>query len=100
MNRMPRFLLPAIFLGAALVAFPFFFLRTALFLLIVGGALRFIRRRASGGSGWGGWQNRRMKFTDRIRSMSDAEYAEFTQKKQPQTIHVQQFGGNGESFTL
>ena len=84
MNRMPRFVVPAILFGAALVAFPFFFLRVALFALIVGAAFRFIRRRAMGGGpgGWGNWQNRRVEFADRIRRMSDDEYAAFTEPRQ------------------
>jgi len=109
MNRMPRFLLPAIAFGAALIAFPFFFLKLALFGLFVGGVLRFIGRRALGGGSdsqsaatWGSpWQARRMEFTDRIRTMSDAEYAAYTQKNQPQrTIHLKPFGDNSEDFVL
>ena len=102
MNRMPRFILPAIVFGAALVAFPFFFLRLALFALIVGAAFRFIRRRAfGGGAGWGGWQSRRMEFTDRIRRMSDEEYAAFNQQNQPvRTIQVEPLGRHREDFVL
>lgn len=105
MNRMPRFLVPAILFGAALVAFPFFFLRMALFLLIVAGVFRFIRRRAFGsGAGWGGWnkwQSRRLEFTDRIRHMSDEEYAAFNQQHQPQRpIQIESFGSHSEDFVL
>ncbi|MEZ0540123.1 hypothetical protein [Fibrella arboris] len=104
---MPRFIIPAIVLGAALVAFPFFFLRLALFALIIGGALRFIRRRAVGvGSGyqgrWGSpWQSRRLEFTDRIRTMSDAEYADFVQQNKPQRpIPIESFDRHSENFVL
>ncbi len=102
---MPRFIIPAIVFGAALVAFPFFFLRLALFALIVGAAFRFIRRRAFGGeSGWSGrssWQTRRMEFTDRIRHMSDEEYAAFNQKNQPlRTIQIEPLGRHREDFVL
>lgn len=106
MNRMPRFILPAIVFGAALVAFPFFFLRLALFALIVGGAFRFIRRRALGGGAgysnrWGGWQSRRMEFTDRIRRMSDDEYAAFNQQGQlPRPAQTESFGRHHEDFVL
>ena len=99
---MPRFLVPAIVFGAALVAFPFFFLRMALFLLIVGGLFRFIRRRAFGGStGWGNWQTHRLEFTNRIRHMSDDEYAAFSQDRQlKRTIQVESFDQNREDFVL
>lgn len=106
MNRMPRFVLPAIVLGAALVAFPFFFLRLALFALIVGGAVRFIRRRALGGGNfsgrWGGWQTRRMEFADRIRRMSDDEYAAFNQQQTQwqRPIETESFGRHREDFML
>jgi hypothetical protein len=107
MNRMPRFIVPAIVFGAALVAFPFFFLRLALFALIVGGALRFIRRRAFGGGAgyqgkWGNpWQTRRMEFTDRIRTMSDTEYADFVQQNKPQRpIPIESFDRRSEDFVL
>ena len=105
MNRMPGFILPAIILGAALVAFPFFFLRLALVALIVGAAFRFIRRQAfGGGAGWGGrnhWQSRRVEFTDRIRRMSDEEYAAFNQKEQPlRTIQIEPLGRHREDFVL
>lgn len=102
MNRMPRFIVPAILFGAALIAFPFFFLRMALFVLIVAGVFRFIRRRGlGGGNGWGRWQARRMEFTDRIRHMSDEEYKAFTQKNQPQrTIQIESAGYHHENFVL
>lgn len=107
MNRMPRFLLPAIVFGAALVAFPFFFLKLALFALIVGGAFRFFRRRMWGGgysNEWGGtnrWQSRRNDFFDRIRSMSDEEYAAFKQPRSTgDSAQSEPVGRYRESFTL
>ena len=79
---MPRFILPAVLFGVALVVFFHFFVKLALFVLIVGGAARFIRSRLFGGStGRGGWQNHRLAFTDKIRQMSDDEYAAFRQPR-------------------
>lgn len=105
MNRMPRFLLPAVLFGVALVVFFHIFVKLALFVLIVGGAARFIKSRLFGGpAGWGGrgnWQNRRLEFTDRIRKMSDDEYAAFSQprwlNKPDQT---ESFGRHSEHFVL
>lgn len=114
MNRMPRFVLPAIVFGAALVAFPFFFLRLALFALVVGLAFRFVRRWTYGGGNgmtfpnrWNRWQSRRMDFADRIRHMSDDEYAAFSQQQQPQLPATDQrdsfgrgWGGSRDGFVL
>lgn len=110
MNRMPRFLLPAVVFGAALVAFPFFFLKLALFALIVGGAFRFFRRRMwgyhsqDGSNRWGGpshWQSRRNDFFDRIRSMSDDEYTAFKQPRSAsQSAQTEPVSRYREDFTL
>jgi hypothetical protein len=105
MNRMPRFILPAVLFGVALVVFFHFFVKLALFVLIVGGAARLIRSRFGGSTGWvgrGGWQNRRMEFTDKIRKMSDDEYAAF---KQPRWLNKgnqtdEPFGRHSEHFVL
>ncbi|MBO0930057.1 hypothetical protein [Fibrella aquatilis] len=106
MNRMPRFMLPAVLFGVALVVFFHFFVKLALFALIVGGAVRFIRSRMFGGStgsmGRDGWQNRRLEFTDKIRNMSDEEYAAF---KQPRWLNNrnqtdESFGRHSEHFVL
>ena len=101
MNRMPRFVLPAVLFGVALVVFFHVFVKLALFVLIVGGAAHFIRSRVFGN--WGGWQHRRLEFTDKIRSMSDEEYAAF---KQPRWMNkgngqtIDSFGRNSEHFVL
>ncbi|MEZ0485552.1 hypothetical protein [Fibrella aquatica] len=102
---MPRFLLPAVLFGAVLVAFPFFLLKLALFALFIGGAMRFMRRRVFGGESgttWSSpWQSRRMEFTDRIRTMSDAEYADFVQRNKPQRpIPIESFDRPSEGFVL
>ena len=100
-------MLPAVLFGVALVVFFHLFVKLALFVLIVGGAARFIRSRMFGGSnGWvgrGGWQNRRLEFTDKIRHMSDEEYAAF---KQPRWLNKgndqtdESFGRYSENFVL
>ena len=110
MNRMPRFILPAVLFGAALVIFFHVFVKIALFILIVGGAARFIKSRFVGGAyghqnRWmspGKWQARRAEFTDRIRTMSDEEYAAF---KQPRWLNKgnqpdESFGRHSENFVL
>ena len=96
-------MLPAVLFGVALVVFFHLFVKLALFVLIIGGAARFIKSRMFGGSnGWVGWQNRRLEFTDKIRHMSDEEYAAF---KQPRWLNKgnqteDSFSRHSEHFVL
>lgn len=57
--------------GLALFWAPFFILKVFLFLLIFGFFFRIFRGRGNGPRGWA--------FADRIRGMSDEEYANFKQ---------------------
>lgn len=67
-----------ILLGAAAFYMPFFLLRTLLFIFIIGTLLRiFAKRRFSKRFGGGGFQ---LAITNKIRTMSDEEYAGFIQK--------------------
>lgn len=67
-------------IGTALFFIPFFVLRVAVFILIVGLIFRlFAGRRRH----WNrNFMDRRMAFTDRIRNMSDEEYNQFKQSAQ------------------
>lgn len=64
--------------GAALFFLPFFFLRGILFFLFIGLIIRFAigRRFRRGGFGGRGFTP---MFADKIRSMNDEEYNQFTQ---------------------
>lgn len=66
-----------ILLGAGLFYLPFFVLRVALFFLIVGGLLRLFRGRMRHGGGPWGPGNRRLAMAEKVRAMSDEEFAEF-----------------------
>ncbi|WP_461147046.1 hypothetical protein [Spirosoma pulveris] len=78
-NNLVRSIVAGFLLGLALFIMPFFLIRLAFFLLIVGalfrlfGAGRFRR-------GWGRGYGHMPAFADRIRQMSDAEYTEFKQR--------------------
>lgn len=86
MNTILKSILAGLLLGAALFILPFFLLRMFLFFLLIGGLFRLIRGRRRGYWGYGGpgrWgHGHRFAFTDRIRQMSDEEYAAFKQRKQ------------------
>jgi hypothetical protein len=90
MNTIARSVAAGLLLGVALFLLPFFLLRVALFVLLIGGAFRLIRGRRSErggfGQGWhkSHWQGRRAAFADRIRTMTDEEYATF--KQQPSIV--------------
>ncbi len=62
--------------GIALFLMPFFLLRIALFFLVVGTLFRIFVRRKFSGMGFG------PNFADKIRAMSDEEYAAFKEKFQ------------------
>ena len=78
-NPLLKSILAGLLLGLALFVMPFFLIRLALFILIVGalfrlfGAGRFRR-------GWGHGYGHMPAFADRIRQMSDDEYTEFKQR--------------------
>ena len=69
-----------ILLGAAAFYMPFFLLRALLFILIIGALLRFfVRPRFSKRFGGRGFH---IAFADKIRTMSDEEYAGFKQQSE------------------
>ena len=60
-------------IGAALFWMPFFVLKVAVFVLIIGAFIGFFRsHRWRGSKGWA--------FADRIRGMSDEDYSQFKEK--------------------
>ncbi|MDQ1087249.1 hypothetical protein [Siphonobacter sp. SORGH_AS_1065] len=75
-NTILKSILAGILLGGALFVLPFFLLRIALFFLFIGAIFRLFR----GPRHWGHRRPWRSDFTDRIRQMSDEEYAEFKQR--------------------
>ena len=62
--------------GTTLFLMPFFLLRVALFFLVVGTLFRVFGRRRMRGMGFG------PNFADKIRAMSDEEYAAFKDRFQ------------------
>ncbi|WP_114792171.1 hypothetical protein U0035_10005 [Niabella yanshanensis] len=67
-------------IGAALFFIPFFVLRVAVFVLIVGLLFRLFGRRS-----WGPGSRRQERFTrfaDKVRNMTDEEYAQFKERFQ------------------
>lgn len=82
-----KILKPVLFgaiLGAALFYMPFFLLRIAVVFLIIGALIRLFRGRrgwSGGPHGHGGFRSGyRLAFADKVRAMSDEEYAQFKQK--------------------
>lgn len=80
-NNLIRSILAGLLLGVALFVMPFFLVRLVFFFLIIGALFRLF------GGGRRGWGRGRgfgytPAFADRIRQMSDVEYAEFKQKYQ------------------
>lgn len=67
-------------IGAIAFIMPFFLLRAFLFILIIGGLIRLFAGRRFG-RGFGGARFRPV-FADKIRNMSEDEYAQFKQKFQ------------------
>ena len=65
-----------ILIGSVLFALPFFVLRVAVFFMIGGALFRVFARRRMKGLGFG------PNFADKIRAMSDEEYAGFKAKFQ------------------
>lgn len=67
-----------ILLGTGLFFMPFFIFRVVLFFLLFGLVVRLFvgKRRRFGGR----FAERRFAFADRLRSMSEEEYAEFKRK--------------------
>lgn len=63
-----------ILLGAAAFYMPFFLIRTLLFILIIAALLRLFVRPRFGGRGF------QVAFANKIRTMSDEEYAGFKKK--------------------
>ena len=69
-NQLLKTILFGAILGVALFWVPFFVLKVLAFFIIIGIFFRFFgRRRYYGPAGWG--------YSDKIRSMSDEEYASF-----------------------
>jgi len=81
MNIILKSILAGLLLGAALFILPFFLLRVALFVLLIGGLFRLIRGgRPYGGRRWGRGLGSMPAFADHIRQMSDEEYNQFKQR--------------------
>ncbi|GAB4019009.1 hypothetical protein [Spirosoma koreense] len=81
-NTLLRSILAGLLVGAALFIMPFFLLRLIVFLLIVSALFRLF---GGGRFRRGGWGRSRgfgymPAFADRIRQMSDDEYAAFRQR--------------------
>jgi len=78
MNRqILRPVLIGLLIGAGLYFMPFFILRVALLILIAGLILRLVFGRGRFGRGF---PERRLQMADRIRNMSDEEYARFKER--------------------
>lgn len=89
MNRqIVRPILIGLLFGAGLYFMPFFLLRAAMFILVVGLIFRLFAGRGRFGRGF---QERRFQMADRIRSMSDEEYTRFKE----QAV----YGCGGRKFT-
>jgi hypothetical protein len=81
-NILLKSIAAGLLIGLALFIMPFFLIRLAFFLLIIGALFRLFGRRRFG-RGWGPWGHSRMPaFADRIRQMSDEEYNQFKQRYQ------------------
>lgn len=72
-----RPVIAGLLIGTALFFIPFFVLRVAVFILIVG----LIFRLFAGRRRWNrNFMDRRLAFIDRVRNMSDEEYNQFKQQ--------------------
>jgi len=84
MNILLKSILAGLLLGAALFILPFFLLRVALFALLIGALFRLVRGPRRWGydpRGFGRRGGPGLAFADRIRQMSDEEYATFKQER-------------------
>ncbi len=82
-NILLKSILAGLLLGVALFVMPFFLVRLVFFILIIGALVRLFgggRFRRGWGRGYG--HGYTPAFADRIRQMSDAEYADFKQRYQ------------------
>lgn len=81
-NTLLRSILAGLLLGTALFIVPFFLLRLLAFFLIIGALFRLFGggRFRRGGWGRGRGFGYMPAFTDRVRQMSDEEYAQFKQQ--------------------
>lgn len=81
MNRsIVKPIIGGVLIGAALFFIPFFVLRVAVFVLIVGLLFRLFRRGSRGPGSWR--QERFTRFADKVRNMTDEEYAQFKERFQ------------------
>lgn len=79
-NTLLKSILAGLLLGATMFVLPFFLLRIAVFVLLIGALFRLFGGNRLRRGGWGRRLGPTPAFADRIRQMNDEEYTAFKQR--------------------